>query len=323
MAIIANTLQTFGGKGLRENLTDVIYNITPTDTPFMANAGRSKMEAVLHEWQTDSLAAVDTANAQIQGNDYTSFAGAAVTIRSGNYSQISAKTAITAGTLDAVRKAARPDEMGYQIAKRGKELKRDMEAIALFNQGGSSGNSSTASTTAALQAWIKTNVSYYTTDGVNPVWTSGVPAAGRTDGSVLRAFDETILKSVMVQGYAAGANFSTLMVGPVNKQRVSGFAGIATKTIQQTAAKTATIIGAADFYVSDFGTIAVIANRFQRERDAFFLDFEFVDFMFLRSFMTEKLAKTGDAEKRLLLVEWGLKVKQEAALGAAYDLTTT
>lgn len=323
MAAISNTIQTFDRKGLRENLTDAIYDISPIDTPFMSNAGRADMDAVLHEWQTDSLAAVDTANAQIQGNDYTSFASAAATVRVGNYSQISAKTAIVAGTVKAVKKAGRADEMAYQIAKRGKELKRDMEAIALTSQGGSSGNSSTASKTAALLAWLKTNTNFYTTDGADPTWTSGVPSAARTDGGTLRAFTETILQDVCVQGYQAGANFSTLMVGPVNKQRVSTFTGIATKTIQQTAVKAAAIIGAADFYVSDFGTLAVIPNRFQRERDAWFLDFDYVDFMFLRKFMTENLAKTGDADKKLVLVEWGLKVKQEAALGGAFDLTTT
>lgn len=324
MPAISNTVQTFDRKGLRENLTDVIYNISPTDMPFMSNCGRGSMEAVLQEWQTDSLAAVDLNNAQVQGNDYTSFASAAATVRVGNNSQICAKTAIVAGTVEAVKKAGRAEEMAYQLAKRSKELKRDMEAIALQSiTASTSGNSSTASRLAGMLAWVKTNTDFDATTGVDPTWTSGVPINARTDSSAQRAFSETILKSLCVKAYQQGANPTTLMVGPVNKQRVSGFAGIATKTIQQTAVKAAAIIGAADFYVSDFGTLAVVANRFQRERDAWGLDFEFIDFIFLRKFQTEKLAKTGDAEKRLLIVEWSLKVKQEAALFGAFDLTTT
>jgi hypothetical protein len=285
--------------------------------------GRGTCEATLNEWQEDTLATPDGTNAQIEGNDYTSFASAAATVRFGNYTQISAKTAIVAGTINAVKKAGRADEMAYQVAKRGKELKRDFETIVFRAQGGAAGASGTARTLAAMLAWVKTNVNYYTTDGVNPSYGSGVPSAARTDGGTLRAFTETILKNVMVQCYASGAEPSTLMVGPVNKQAVSAFAGIATKTIQQTAQKAAVIIGAADFYVSDFGTLAVVPNRFQRERDAWFLDFEFLRIKFLRKMSTEALAKTGDADKRLLLAEWTLEVGTEKSQGAAFDLTTT
>lgn len=323
MSAIANTIQTFDRKGLREDLTDVIYNISPTATPLMSNAGRASCEAVLHEWQTDSLAATDTTNAQIQGNDYTSFGSVAATTRVGNYTQISAEVAIVAGTVENVRKAGRADEMAYQVSKRAKELKRSMEAIFFCNQTASAGNSSTAAKMATLLSWIKTNVSYYTTDGVNPSWTSGVPAAPRTDGSVLTAFNETMLKSVMQQSYTSGGEPTTLMVGPINKQRVSGFGGIATQTYYTSAAKASNIIGAADVYVSDFGTLTVVPNRFQRERDAYFFDFDFIDIAFLRKFETIKLAQTGDAQKRLLLVEYTLKVKNEAAIGAAFDLQTT
>lgn len=324
MAIITNTVQTFDRKGIRENLTDVIYNISPTDTPFFANAGRDTMENTLHEWQIDSLASVDTANAQIQGNDYTSFPSATATTRLGNQAQISAKLAIVAGTVEAVKKAGRKDEMAYQVAKRAKELKRDQEAIVFSPQGGSAGATGTAATLAGLLAFIKTNTVFNTAStGANPTYTSGVPTAARVDDGTLVTFTEAMLKSVLQQCFTSGAEPTTLMVGPVNKARVSGFVGIATKTIQQTAVKAAAIIGAADFYVGEFDTITVVPNRFQRERDAYVFDFNYVDIIFLRKYMTEKLAKTGDAEKRLLLVEWSLKVKNEAAIGGVFDLVTT
>lgn len=321
MAIITNTEQTYDRKGLREDLSNMIYNISPTDVPFMSNAGRSSTKQTLTEWQTDSLAAVDTANRHIEGDDTTTFPSAGATVRVGNYTQISKKFVIVADTLEEVDKAGRKSEEAYQLAKRSKELKRDMESICLDNQAGSAGSSSTGRQIATLGAWVKTNVNK-ASDGTNPSYTSGVPNAIRTDGTV-RTFDETILKDVMQQAFSEGAEPTTLMVGPFNKTIVSAFTGIATKTIQQTAVKSAAIIGAADFYVSDFGTLSVVANRFQRERDAWFLDFEYVSVAYLRKFRTVKLAKTGDAEKRMLVVEWTLKVHNEAALGLAADLETS
>lgn len=321
MAAIVNTYQTYTAIGQREDLTDVIYDISPTDTPFMSNGGRGSMKATLHEWQIDSLGAVDTANAHIEGDDITSFPVTAVTTRVGNYSQISRKLVLIAGTLDAVDKAGRNTELAYQLAKRSAELKRDMEAIALENIGGAVGTAGAARTMATLGAWVKTNTVIGATGG-DPVYTSGVPGAARTDGTV-RAFSETLFKSVLQQVWSSGGNLRFAMFGPVNKQNASQMAGIATATYNQSAAVATKIIGAADVYVSDFGVISLVANRFQRERDGWVLDPEYYSFNFLRSFRQEQLAKTGDAEKRMLLVEWTLKVRNEAALGLVADLNST
>ncbi len=321
MAILTNTVQTYDRKGLRESLSNMIYNISPTEVPFMSNAGRGSAKATLEEWQTDALAAVDTANRAIEGDDITTFPSASATTRVGNYLQISRKLVIVSDTVEEVDKAGRKSEEALQLAKRAKELKRDMEAICLDNQAGSAGSSSTGRQIATLGAWVKTNVDK-DAGGTNPTYTTGVPNAARTDGTV-RTFTETILKAVMQSCFNNGANPDTLMVGPFNKGIVSAFTGIATKTIQQTAVKASAIIGAADFYVSDFGTLAVVANRFQRERDAWFLDFSYVSVAFLRKFRTTKLAKTGDAEKRMIVAEWTLKVHNEAALGLAADLETS
>lgn len=323
MAVTTNTIQTFDRKGLRENLTNGIFNLSPTETPFISNAGRGKATGVLHEWQTDALTTALTNNAKVQGDDYTAIDAAGATVRVGNYSQISAKTAKVSGTVESVDAAGRADEMDYQMMKKSKELKRDIETSCLaYTGGGSAGNSSTAAYAAGLLCWVKTNVSYYTTDGGNPAWTSGVPAAARTDGGTLRAFAETtILQPVLQLGYQNGADFSTLMVGPFNKSAVSAFTGIATKTIQQTAVKAAAIIGGADYYVGNFGTLKIVPNRFQRERDAWLIDFDMVDLVFLRPFQTKKLPE-GDFRAELLLCEWTLKVKNELGLGLCADLTT-
>jgi hypothetical protein len=322
MAAVTNTYQTFTAIGQREDLTDVIYDISPTDTPFMSNAGRGSMKGVLHEWQTDSLGAVDTANKHIEGDDISSWPATAVTTRVGNYSQISRKLVLIAGTLDAVDKAGRNTELAYQLAKRSAELKRDMEAICLENLGGAAGTAGAARSMATLGAWVKTNTNKGAGGG-DPAYTSGVPGAARTDGTQ-RNITEALFKDVLQQVWASGGDLRFAMFGPVNKQNASSqFAGIATQTYNQSAAVATKIIGAADVYVSDFGVISLVPNRFQRERDVWVLDPQYFAVNFLRSFRQMELAKTGDAEKRMLLVEWTLKITNEAALGGLFDLNTT
>jgi hypothetical protein len=326
MSQTANTFDTFSAKGIRESLSNVIYNISPEETPFMSNIGRENVKNTYFEWQTDSLAAASTTNAQIEGDDVSSYDSTSATVRIGNYTQVSRKTLILSGTLESVDKAGRRSELAYQLAKRSAELKRDMESIMLCNQkadGGSSGVSTALRKTGSLLAFIKTNTDKGT-GGADPSYTTQ-PNATRTDATDanLRTFTETILKSVIQKVWASGGTPKILMVGPVNKQRVSGFAGIAEIRREVVGNKPATIIGAADVYVSDFGNVSVVPNRFQRERDAFVLDPEYAAVSFLRPFNTVELAKTGDAEKRMILVEWGLKVNTEAAHGLAADLTTT
>lgn len=322
MGLVSGTYTRYDAKGLRESLSDVIYNISPTDTPFMNSASRGSAKQTLEEWQTDSLAAVDGSNAQLEGDD-VDFSTPSATTRVGNYMQISRKSLILSGTLEKVDKAGRRSELAYQMAKRGKELKRDMETIFLSAQAGAGGSAGVARTLAALNAWVKTNDDFGT-GGASPTYTSGVPDAVRTDGTQ-RAFTETILKTVIQAAWTSGGSPGVLMVGPVNKQKVSAFSGIATRNfdLSNVSPRPTAIIASADVYVSDFGVVRVIPNRFQRERDAWLLDFDYIEVLYLRPFFTEKLAKTGDAEKRAMWVEYTLKVKQEAALGLAADLTTT
>ncbi len=195
MAIITNTFTRFDAKGLREDLADVIFNISPEETPFVSSLRRGRAKQTLHEWQTDSLAAVDTDNAQIEGDDITTFPAVAASVRVGNFTQISRKLLILSGTLEEVDKAGRRSELAYQLAKRGSELKRDMEAIALENIGGDAGSSSAARKLATLSAWVKTNDDFGA-GGASPTYVSGVPGAARTDGTQ-RAFTETLLKTVI------------------------------------------------------------------------------------------------------------------------------
>ena len=320
MAIVTNTFTTFDAKGIREDLSNVITNIAPEETPFMSNIGRESVSNSLYEWQTDTLAAA-AANKQLEGDDVTSFDAVTATVRLQNYAQISRKTIVLSATEEVVNKAGRRSELAYQIAKRGSELKRDQEFTMLNGAVAAAGNTTTARGTASLQAFIKTNYDMQT-NGANPSYTT-LPNSARTDGNV-RTFTEAILKNVIQQVWTAGGTPKILMTGPVNKQRVSGFSGIASSRFNiDGGARPATIIGAADVYVSDFGNVQVVPNRFQRERDAFVIDPDYAKLMTLRPYQQVELAKTGDAEKRMLIVEWGLKVTAENAHGIAADLITS
>jgi len=317
MAIVANTFTKFDAVGLREELSDTISNISPEATPFQSNVGSESVRNSYFEWQTDSLAAVDT-TARISGDDVSSFDSTAATSRVGNYTQILRRTSIIADNLSAHDAAGRNDEIAYQLAKRGKELKRDVEATLLLNNAAVAGNSSTAPETAGLGAWIASN-DVVGSGGVSP---TGDGTDARTDGTQ-RDFTETMLKSAMQLAYTNGGEPSILMVGPHNKTVVSGFAGIAAQRYMAPSDSPTTIVGTADVYMSDFGALSVVTNRFQRERDAWFLDPEYAAVAGLRNFETTELAKTGDATKYMILWEGGLKVHNEAAHALVADLNVS
>jgi len=316
MTAVTNTYLTFTAKGIREDLTDVIYNISPTQTPFMSGIGKTKATQTLHEWQTDTLEAATTANAQLEGDDITSFTTQAATTRLGNNTQISRKDLIVSGTLDTVVKAGRKSEVAYQASKRMKALKRDMETILCANQSTVAGSASVGRTLASLDSWIYTNT-VKGAGGSDPTAATG--AYTRTDGTQV-AFTEANLKTVIRNVYTSGGDPDTIMVGPFNKQVVSGFAGNATRLIDAEEKK---LVAAIDVYESDYGIMQVRPNRFQRERDAFVLEMDKWAVAFLRPVQIADLAKTGDAEKKMFIVEYTLESRNEAASGGVFDLTTS
>jgi len=304
--------------GQREDLTDIIYDISPTEVPFMSSIGKTKATAVRHEWQTDTLASATTNNAAVEGAD-ASDATLSPTTRLGNYTQILQKTIKVSGTLDTVNKAGRKSEKAYQLAKASQELKRDLETILLSNQGTSVGSSnSSARKLGSLLSWIKTNSSVGS-GGSDPT-TIGVST--RTDGTA-RTFTEALLKEVVAEVFTSGGVPKVLMVGATGKQKVSSFTGLSAYRYNVNAGgggAQATIAAAADVYLSDFGSISVVPNRFMRTRDALILDPEYAALAYLRPFQTNELAKAGDADKTQILVEVTLEVKNEAAHGIVADL---
>ena len=317
MAIVTNTFTSFDAAGIRESLADVIANISPEEVPLQSNIGSENVSNTYFEWQTDSLAATST-TARIDGDDVSSFDSTSATTRVGNYTHILRRTLIVADNMGAQDLAGRNDELAYQLAKRGKELRRDVEAVLTDNNAQVAGNSSTARETGGLGAWVATNESVGSGGGL----TTGDGTTARTDGTQ-RDFTEAMLKDAMQQAFTSGGQPSILMVGPHNKTVVSGFAGIAAQRYQAPSDSPTTIIGAADVYLSDFGTLSVTANRFSRERDAWLLDPEYASVCYLRPIQQVELAKTGDAEKRMVLAEFGLKVTNEAAHAVVADLNVS
>jgi hypothetical protein len=260
----------------------------------------------------DNVASAVATNAQIEGDEYA-FDAVVPTVRLSNYTQISRKTIIVSGSQQAGNHAGVTNEIAYGLAKKSKELKRDMESCLTNKVAKAVGASGTARTLGGLETWISSNTSRGS-GGAG----SGAGAAP-TDGTQ-RAFTVAMLKTVIQSCYSAGSDSNTIMVGPYNKGVLSGFAG-RTGARQMTDEKK--IIAAADLFASDFGDYKVIPNRFQRDRSAFIIDPEYWSVAYYRDFKQEPVATTGDAIKRALLVEFSLVAKNEGSSGVVADLTTS
>ena len=333
MAVIANSFLTYDAKGIREDLSDLIADISPTQTPFQSNIGTREAENTYFEWQTDSLATA-SATPVVEGQDLSSFTAVTPTVRLGNYAQINMVDFIISGTEQTVRKAGRQSEVGYQAAKAAKELKRNIEVACLLNGVGAvAGATATARVTAGFPGWLKTNET--STNVTKPSYTGSTPTGAAQVWKAFgtpTAFTEAMLKTTMQECFSSGGEPRMLMVSPFNKSAVSAFSGIASSRYNVDGAEPSVIIGAADIYVSDFGNLSVVPNRFfttvvdagagSLMNDwAFLIDTDEVAMATLRPYRIEALAKSGDADKRMALSEWGLQVNNEAAHGVVAGIT--
>jgi len=319
MTLATNAFTTYSAIGNREDLTDVIYRIDPTDTPFYSGIERSKATAVNHEWQTQALAAASNSNFQLEGDDSVSADTATPTVRLGNIAQILTKIPRVTGTQRVVEHAGRDDEMAYQEMLKGLELKRDLETTLIgTNQAKVTGASTTARKLATVLSWIKSNTDLITT-GADPTAADGTGT--RTDGT-LSAFTEARLKNVLNKIWTAGGKPDVVMVGAFNKQQFSTFTGRGTPIQDQADRK---ITAAVDTYESDFGRLKVVPNRFQRARDSFMLQMDMWAVAPLpgRSMISYPLAKTGDTDRKQILMEATLESRNEKASGGVFDCTTS
>ena len=308
MAAPTNTYLTTAVIGNREDLTNMIYRITPTLTPLLNMAAKTKATNTLHEWQTQDLAAA-ASNAQAEGDTITAKV-ATPTVRLNNKTQIAAKAVFVSGTQQAMNPAGRKDEMGYQLSMASLEIKRDMEL-------GLTQNNVTATSprlSRGLVGWGGDNVDAGA-GYVAPVYTAN-PGTVQTDGAQA-AFTEARLKNVLQKVYTAGGDPDVIMLPPLAKQTFSTFTGNATRFDK---AEDKKVFASTDVYVSDFGELKAVPNRFQRVRDVFVLQSDKIAVAYLRPFFTKELAETGDAIGRELIVEYCMEMRAPKAHGAVFDI---
>jgi hypothetical protein len=307
MTVPTNTYQSTAAVGNREDLTDMIYRITPTDTPFMSMIGKGKATSTKHEWQTQALATPSN-NVRSEGDDASNGA-VTPTVRLNNYTQISDKTVQVSGTQEAVVSAGRKSEMGTQMMLKSLELRNDMEVGLTQNNVAVTG---AARQSRGLVGFLGDNVDA----GAGYVAPNYVTNVAQTDGTQA-AFTESRLKNALQKIYTAGGDPSVIMLPPLAKQTFSTFTGGNTR---QDKSEDKKVVAATDVYVSDFGDLKAVPNRRMRTRDVAILQPDMWAVAFLRPFFTQDLAKTGDSIRKQLLVEYTLEAKNPAANGAVVDI---
>lgn len=312
MAQPAETFSAFDAVGNREDLSNLIANVDPYDTPFMSLLRTDTATATLTEWQSDTLDAPNLANAVIEGDDT---AGEAITptVRLRNSLQTSKKNLVISTIQEKVDKAGRASEMSYQIMKKGKRLKTDMEGIVSQNQARDSGSDTVARKLRGMEAWYATNISRGA-GGAN-----GTDTTAATDGTQ-RAFSEALLKTVLQLAYTNGANIKYAMFGPFNRTQMSAITGGATKFYN---VQDKRLIATITVYESDFHVLKIIPNRFSRDRTLHLLDPEYAAIAWLEPIGMRDLAITGLTNKKLIWGTYTLKVDTERAHGVVADLTTS
>lgn len=316
MAVPANTIQAVGRVGNREDLSDIIYNISPTDTPFVSSIGRTTADATYPEWQTDALVAANADNFTIQGDDMANESRPNTT-RVGNHTQIFKKVVGTSTTAQAVKQAGRKNEHSLQVAKAGKELKRDMEARFTANKASVAATSGVAGQTAGALAWLTTNKSRGV-GGADGGFSAGIVAAA-TNGTQ-RAFTEALFKSVISSAWNNGGEPSMAIMSLTQKQAAAAFTGLASAR-RETGDKKLTIIAGADVYVSDVGEITLQPDRFCSTRDCLVVDPGMWSIATLDPMKRRELAITGLSDKTAIFTEVALKCHNEAASGVVADLS--
>lgn len=324
MAILTGTNLTYGGAGISESFEDVIFDISPTDTPLLSMCRRLKAVQTYHQWQTDALASASS-NRALEGDDPT-FASTSPTTVLGNHCQISRKIGVISGTYDAVRKYGRKSEHAYQLMKAGKELKRDMEFSIVRNQESTTGaGAATARSTGGIEAMIAS-----TDNSGNGVRATGSSAGSTaafasnkwtqpTDGTAT-AFIKADLDTALGLAWADGGDPSVIMLSAANKAALNAFTSVATRFVDVMKAEQASIVSGASLYVSDFGVHKVVLNRYMRSQVALCIDPEHVAVAFLRPIQKVDIAKTGDAEKFMVLGEFAFMSTNPNAHAKVFNL---
>lgn len=323
MTVPTNTIGSAGSAvvniGIREDLEDTIYRVAPEETPFTSNIGTKKASQVYHEWQTETLATAVATNAQLEGDDVGTLGAANLTTRVGNICQIHWKTGGVSRTQEIVNKAGRDSELARQKVLKTIEIKRDFEIRAIGNYAAVQESGATTRKMAGIQAFMTSNDNRGATGSDGGFSASPGPAAA-TDGTQ-RTFTEALVKAVLATAFSNGGKPTQAYMGGTHKQQFSAFTGIADIRQNVSGNAMATITGAADVYVSDFGAITLIPHPYGLTRACVLIDPKMAAVATLDGLKSTTLAKTGDNERFLITMERTVVCSNEKAHGVVADLT--
>jgi Family of unknown function (DUF5309) len=316
------------GGALREDLQDIIYDISPMDTKFISTAGRGTAQSTTHEWLVDALAAA-TNNAAIEGDDHSAVARS-LPSRLKNYTQISREDIVVTGTSRALNNAGMREILAYHTARAGREIKRDMEYGVLNNNPATAGSSVSARVSASVPNWIYSGQHYKATNSsgtlLQTTQTTTAPASGfaKSDGTTwtnsATAFTEAMLSDMLKLAWSTGGEVDTILCDSVAFNKFSTFTGVAQRFRDVGSRQPAQIIGYADLYVSPYGTHKLVLSRYMPANSAYALQMDKWEIAYLRPFATEEIAKAGDSDKRMLLAEWTLVAKNPLANAKAHGV---
>ena len=321
MAQPTNTFDSYDSVGIREDLSDVIYDISPSETPFYSACAKGKASSTYHEWQTDALRA-SAANAHVEGDDTTAEARTATT-RLGNYTQIFKNAVSVPDTDSGLTKAGRAKEMAYQMLKVAKEQKLDIEKALFDNNARVAGNSTTARELAGAPAWMITNTVFGANEGADP---TGDGTDARTDETTApTAFSQTKFDTVMQSIWEQGGKPDVCYLSAFQMNVALGFTGMNNQrsTIGAAVGGNNAVVNAIDVYVTPWGTIEFTPTRENRSRDVFVMQSDMWKVAVLRPTKNVELAKTGDSTRRQVVTELTLACANEKASGIIADNTTS
>ncbi len=323
-----NSKAATGGSEHPEDVSDIIYNIDPSDTPLVSVCGSRNISNTLFEWIVEGLSARSSTTI-LEGNVITPEASV-MTERKNNICQIQQRSASVSRTQQVLKNFGKASQLGHQMARKGKELKRDVEFSITRNQARNLGNDTTARTTAGILSWLKTNISFLATHGSTPgANPTGDGSDTRTrDAGSGRALTQDLINDVMELAFTNGGEPTEMFLSPKNQSVLSGLQG---RTNTRYMVDTGTVgEGAVTVFSSDFGDIKCTATRTladgaaaDSDTDVFILDPEHIKLAYLRNYESQTLGITSDGIAKSITVEYGLQIDNEKAHGLITDLAVS
>jgi Family of unknown function (DUF5309) len=332
MPKVTNAFTTYQATANREDLSNAIYNIDPFDTPVMSAIRRRNVRNRIFDWQTEFLPIVASPsipgapaaglagapNAQVEGFSLAN-SPAQPTIRLNNVTQISERDATVSGTQEEADAAGKGSEMAHQMALSSKVLKSDMETALCSRQARNDGNDAATPVgrvTEGFAHWVARAVDKFSNPAAAVAgYRTGLPVlatdafAAVTAGNQIQV-TEQMLGDAMQAAYTNGASPSLWIVPPGPKRTISTFTGRSTS--QVLVGKTE-VVSTIDVIATDFGRIKVAPSRWVAPDIGLLIDPDYAAVSFFRAFRQNLMARTGDAETRMIVVEWGLEMRNPLA----------